>query len=131
LRPALLFIEPLLEQALWPTITRFLTAAAALLLLFGLYWAVPKAKVRWQAAASGALAAGIVVHLVSWGFSRMVASGLTRYETVYGSLGAVVGLLFWMYLSSWIVLFGAHLAAAIDRHHAHSLPIASFSATSK
>jgi len=118
LRPALLFLEPLLEQTLWPTVTRVLAIGVAFLLLFGLYWAVPKAKVRWQAAAVGALVAGSVGQLVSWGFSRLVAGGLTRYETVYGSLGAVVALLFWMYLTSWIVLFGAHLTAAVDRRAA-------------
>lgn len=124
LRPALLFLEPLLEQTLWPMATRVLAVGVSFLLLYGLYWAVPKAKVRWRAAATGALAAGIVGHLVSWGFSRLVASGLTRYETVYGSLGAIVALLFWMYLSSWIILFGAHLTAAIDRRAAAVRPSA-------
>ena len=128
LRPALLLLEPLLEQALWPRITKFLAAGVALLLLFGLYWAVPKAKVRWQAAALGALVAGLAWYLVSWGFSRLVASGLTRYETVYGSLGAVAALLFWMYLTNWIVLVGAHLTAAVDRRATHQRPRAPSSA---
>jgi membrane protein len=118
----LLRLEPILpagravfERALWPTVTRILPEVAAFLLLFGLYWAVPKGKVWWQAAGWGALGAALSWRLVSWGFSWLVARGLTRYETVYGSLGAVVGLLFWMYLSSWIVLLGAHLTSAIDQ----------------
>jgi membrane protein len=115
-------VEPLLpvgralfEKALWPTVTRVLIEIAAILVLFGLYWAVPKVKVRWEAAVWGALVAALTWRLLSWGFSWLVAAGLTRYETVYGPLGAVVGLLFWLYLSSWIVLFGAHLTSAIDR----------------
>jgi membrane protein len=130
LRPGLLFLEPLLEQAVWPTVTRFTAIGVTLLLLFGLYWAVPKARVRWRAAALGALVAGAIGHLVSWGFSRLVAVGLTRYETVYGSLGAVVALLFWMYLGSWIILFGAHLTAAVDRRAAHPHSTASSSTAS-
>jgi membrane protein len=130
LRPALLFLLPLLEQARWPTITKFLATGVALLLLFGLYWAVPKARVRWRAAALGTLVAGLAWYLVSWGFSRLVASGLARYETVYGSLGAVAALLFWMYLTNWIVLVGAHLTAAIDRRPARARPSGSSSATS-
>jgi membrane protein len=105
----------LLQETLWPTATRFLPVGVAFFLLFGLYWGVPKAKVRWQAAAWGAIVAALAWHLVSWGFSWLLAMGLTRYEVIYGSLGAVVGLLSWMYLSSWIVLFGAHLTSAIDR----------------
>jgi membrane protein len=122
LRSALPLLGVMLEKAHWPTTTRLLATAVALLLLFGLYWAVPKARVRWQAAAIGALVATLAMYLVSWGFSRLVASGLTRYETVYGSLGAVVALLFWMYLSSWTLLVGAHLTAAIDRRAAIGHP---------
>jgi membrane protein len=130
LRFALPVVGLMLEKARWPTTTRLLATAVALLLLFGLYWAVPKAKVRWQAAAIGALVATLAMYLVSWGFSRLVASGLTRYETVYGSLGAVVALLFWMYLSSWTLLVGAHLTAAIDRHAVIGRPGAPSSPTS-
>ena len=122
LEPLLPSARNLLEGTLWPTATRLLPAGVAFLLLLGLYWGVPKAKVRWQAAAWGALAAALVWHLVSGGFSWLVATGLVHYEDVYGPLGAVVGLLFWMYLSNWIVLFGAHLTAAIDRRYADARP---------
>ena len=122
LEPLLPSARDLLEGVLWPTVTRLLPAGVAFLLLLGLYWSVPKAKVRWQAAAWGALVAALAWHLVSWGFSWLVATGLVHYEVVYGPLGAVVGLLFWMYLSSWIVLFGAHLTAAIDRRSADARP---------
>jgi membrane protein len=115
LEPLMPATRDLLEETLWPTITRIVPAVVAFLLLLGLYWGVPKAKVRWSAAVWGAIVAALAWQLVSWGFSWLVASGLARYETVYGSLGAVVGLLFWMYLSSFILLFGAHLTSAIDR----------------
>jgi membrane protein len=131
LRSVLPQVGALLDTARWPTTTRFLSTGVALLLLFGLYWGVPKAKVRWQAAGWGALAAALAWLLVSWGFSFLVTSGLTSYERVYGSLGAVVGLLTWMYLSSWIVLFCAHLTAALDRRQAQATPTASPTITSK
>jgi len=130
LRPELLFLESLLEQKLWPTTTKLLSAGVSLLLLFGLYWGVPKAKVQWRAAAVAAVVAALAWNLVSWGFSRLVAGGITRYETVYGSLGAVVALLFWMYLANWIVLFGAHLTAAVDRRAARLHSTASSSPAS-
>jgi membrane protein len=43
-----------------------------------------------------------------------VSSGLAPYQVVYGSLGTIVALIFWIYLSSWLILFGAHLGAAIS-----------------
>jgi membrane protein len=122
LRSAAPLAGVLLEGARWPTTTRLITTGVALLLLFGLYWGVPKATVRWQAATWGALAAGLAGYLVSYGFSWLVARGIARYETVYGSLGAIVALLFWMYLANWIVLFGAHLTAAVDRCYARRRP---------
>jgi membrane protein len=42
---------------------------------------------------------------------------LVNYEVVYGSLAAFVALLFWIYLSCYIVLLGAHLAGAVDARH--------------
>jgi uncharacterized BrkB/YihY/UPF0761 family membrane protein len=47
-------------------------------------------------------------------FSLYLLKGLVRYELVYGSLGTVVALLFLIYVIGLIVLFGAHLCAAID-----------------
>jgi uncharacterized BrkB/YihY/UPF0761 family membrane protein len=44
-----------------------------------------------------------------------VSSGLGSYSLVYGSLGAIVALLFLIFIVSMITLFGAHLSAAIDR----------------
>ena len=43
-------------------------------------------------------------------------AGLARYSLVYGSMGTVVALMFWLYLSAWITFFGAHLAAAVADH---------------
>ena len=46
-------------------------------------------------------------------FTFFIRSGLARYNVVYGSLGALVALLSWVYMIAAIILFGAHLAASI------------------
>ena len=48
-------------------------------------------------------------------FSWYLSSGLAVYDLIYGSLGAVVALMFWGYLGSYIILLGAHLSAAVAR----------------
>jgi len=44
----------------------------------------------------------------------VLSRGLVRYELVYGSLGTIVGLMFWIYLISTITIFCAHLSAVIE-----------------
>jgi membrane protein len=51
--------------------------------------------------------------VVTAGFTWYLDSGFARYELIYGWLGTIVILMFWIYLNSWIILFGANLAASI------------------
>ncbi|NJO94599.1 MAG: hypothetical protein HC820_10210 [Hydrococcus sp. RM1_1_31] len=46
-----------------------------------------------------------------------MSSGLARYQLVYGSLGTVVALMLWIYLSSVVILFGAHLSGAVTYYN--------------
>lgn len=87
--------------------------ATSVFALFFLYFAVPNAKVRPQAALVGALVAGtaweIAKHIYSWG-----ATHSFKYNAIYGSLGAVPLFLLWVYVSWIVVLFGARLAYALQ-----------------
>ena len=47
-------------------------------------------------------------------FSIYVAN-FGNYNEVYGSLGAVIALLFWFYLSAFLIMLGAALNMALDR----------------
>jgi membrane protein len=85
-------------------------------MFLALYRWTPSAEVGWKGAIVGALIAALSWELVKGGFTWYVGSGMVRYELVYGSLGAVAALLFWIYISSTITLFGAHLSAAVGRH---------------
>jgi len=81
--------------------------------LLVLYWWLPRTKVRWKEAAWGALVGSIGISIVTTGFTWFLESGLSNYNLVYGSLGAIVALLFWIYMLSLIIFAGAHLSAAI------------------
>ncbi|MFZ3050992.1 MAG: YihY/virulence factor BrkB family protein [Methanothrix sp.] len=76
-----------------------------------LYWWAPKVDVRWSDAAFGAFVAALCWELSKMGFAWYLESGLSNHMLVYGSLGTVVILMLWIYLSGLICLFGAHLVA--------------------
>jgi membrane protein len=83
--------------------------------LLWLYRWIPNTNVLWTEAAWGALIAALGTVLATTAFSWYLGSGhgLSNYNLVYGSLGAIVALMFWIYLVSYIVLFGAHLSSSI------------------
>ncbi len=118
---------PRLEASLWGEAliydTFLWSIAAALLpwffswlMFLGLYRWMPTTEVDWRAVVIGSLTASLVWEGLSKAFTWYLGSGLVQYELVYGSLGAVIALLFWIYLSSYVTLFGAHLSATVGRH---------------
>ncbi len=69
------------------------------------------ARVQWLS--FGALLAVVSWVLVSVGFSYYVAN-FGNYNQVYGSIGAVIAMLIWLWISSFLVLLGASLNAQIE-----------------
>lgn len=61
----------------------------------------------------GAAVATIVWLIASWGFSVYV-SNFGNFGEMYGSLAAVVIFLFWLYITSFIILVGGALNSAIE-----------------
>lgn len=77
-----------------------------------LYRFVPRQRPHTSSALVGAATATLAWNLATAGFTFYIASGLARYQLVYGSLASVVALIFWIYLSNVIILLGAHVSAA-------------------
>jgi membrane protein len=74
----------------------------------------PNAKQRFRSVVPGAALSVVLWAISSVGFSFYLAK-FANYGVTYGSLGAAVGLLFYLYLCASVVLFGAELNAAISR----------------
>tara|TARA_R110002020_G_scaffold327121_2_gene542787 strand:+ start:26495 stop:27448 length:954 start_codon:yes stop_codon:yes gene_type:complete len=67
-----------------------------------------------------AIRAGAVVAVASWAalsviFSYYVAN-FGNYNQVYGSIGAVIAMLVWLWLSSFVILLGAVVNAQVEKH---------------
>jgi membrane protein len=72
----------------------------------------PNAKQRFRSVVLGAALAVVLWAISSVGFSFYLAN-FANYGVTYGSLGAAVGLLLYLYLSASVVLLGAEVNAAI------------------
>jgi membrane protein len=86
-------------------------------LFLALYFFVPKVKVKKRAAFWAALVASVAWEITSFGFNWYFQSGLANYNVLYGSLGTLVALMFWIYLDCLILVFGAYFSAAIVNHN--------------
>ena len=101
-------------EKLWRLISDLGTWLMIFFLFLALYRWIPTSRVRWNATIWGALTASLGWKAATAGFAWYLQSGLGRYQVVYGSLGAIVALLFLIFVVAIITLFGAHLSAAID-----------------
>ena len=63
----------------------------------------------------GALLATLLWLIASWGFSFYVQN-FGSYGEVYGSISAVVVMLLWLFISSFIILIGAELNSEIEKY---------------
>ncbi len=101
----------------WPLIAGALLGGVATLFRFAPN--LPNAGWRWITPGGGV--ATVTFLLVSVAFSRYVAS-FGNYNEVYGSVGAVIALLMWLYLTAYAVLLGAELNAELDRQTGRGVP---------
>lgn len=112
----------LYDTALWPVLATLVPWLLTLLLFVALYRWVPNTEVPGPAAFWPALFVASVWQIGANVFSWYVSSGLASYQVVYGSLGTIVALMFWIYLSSWLILLGAQLSVAIARYSQENSP---------
>jgi membrane protein len=106
----------------WPTvlvwaaaIVRFVLLAVLLMAgLAALYrYAPDRDKPKWGWASPGSMAATVLWVLASVGFSIYV-NAFGNYNKTYGALAGVIILMFWLYLTAFVVLVGAELNAEME-----------------
>ncbi|MEZ5857750.1 MAG: YihY/virulence factor BrkB family protein [Geminicoccaceae bacterium] len=95
----------------WPILLGAMILVIGLLYRYGPNRA--NAKLSWVS--PGAVLATVIWLVASIAFSVYV-SEFASYNKTYGTLGAIVILLMWMYISSFVVLLGAELNAEMELH---------------
>jgi membrane protein len=103
-------VEFVLLALRWVVMAVLMMVALALLYRYGPSRAT--ARIEWVS--PGAIAATALWLLGSAAFSLYV-SNFGSYDKTFGSLGAVVILLMWFYISAYVVCLGAELNAELER----------------
>lgn len=121
---ALRFLQSLIPEA--PQVVRLLIKLVSISMVLAgasaaaatLYrYAPSRATANWVWLSPGTALSALGWLLLSVAFGYYV-SRIADYNVTYGSLGAVVALLTWVYLASYIFLFGAELNSEVERQAA-------------
>lgn len=102
-------------SAFWQVLFAALSYLVTVALFVLVYRFMPKAAVTLRDTLPGAFLAGLLWEIAKYVFA--VSLHYFHYDQVYGSVGAVVAVLTWSYVSSLILLFGAQLTAVFHYEH--------------
>jgi membrane protein len=105
-----------------PTVLRWLVAIVRFLILGGLLvvalavvyrFASDRDQPRWSWVSPGSLVATLLWVLATIGFA-IYATYFGNYNKTYGALAGVIILMFWLYISAFVVLIGAELNTEME-----------------
>ena len=97
----------------WPLLFILVTVALAAIYRYG----PSRSEPRWQWLSVGSAAAAVGWLITSVLFSWYIAH-FGAYNATYGSLGAAVGMMMWMWISAIVILLGGELNAEIEHQTA-------------
>lgn len=92
----------------WPVVFVLICEGFAMV-----YYFAPDAEQRWQWMMPGAYIGTLLWLAISIGF-RFYIAHFGTFNKMYGSIGAVIVLLLWFYLSGLVLLFGAELNSELE-----------------
>jgi membrane protein len=102
-------------SAFWQTLFAAGSYLITVALFVLVYRFMPRAEVTLRDTLPGAFLAGLLWELAKYIFAWSL--NFFHYDQIYGSVGAVVAVLTWSYVSSLILLFGAQLTKVFHYEH--------------
>jgi membrane protein len=94
----------------WPILVALWLVGLAVLYRY----APDRREPQWRWVSPGAICATVLWIIASVGFTAYVAN-FSSYDKTYGSLGSVMVLLTWLYITAFVVLLGAVINAQSER----------------
>lgn len=108
------FADLMLRIARWPAMFVAVALALALIYRYGPSREAPRWRwITWGSAVAAVLWLGASA-LFSW-----YAASFGKFNETYGSLGAVIGFMTWLWISAIVILIGAELDAEMEHQTAH------------
>ena len=102
------FVVTLWTILRWPVIVLLLMVAVAVM-----YYVMPDVKQKFRFITPGSVLAVVVWIVASLGFGFYVKT-FADYNAMYGSIGAIIVLLLYFYISAAVLLLGAEMNAVIE-----------------
>lgn len=100
---------------IWQLLNFSVGLGITILLFWLLYHGIPNISVSAKASLGGAFLSAILWQTAKTIFAWYLASGLTNYGAIYGSLASVIALILWVYISALILFLGAEFGASLQR----------------
>jgi membrane protein len=94
----------------WPVTALLIATVAACT-----YYFLPDVEQRFKFISPGSVVGTLAWLAATWGFGEY-ASAFGTYDVTYGSIGGVIILLTWLYLSGLIFLVGGEINAVLEHH---------------
>lgn len=105
----------------WPFVRWLLIGTFTILAVETIYFLGPNVKQRFRDQILGAFIAVVLWILTSWGLGWYL-SHFANYNKTFGTLGAVIGLMLWLYTTAIALLLGAELNSELADSKGRILP---------
>nr|WP_326569831.1 YihY/virulence factor BrkB family protein [Bacillus niameyensis] len=101
----------------WGIIRWTISPIILFVVFLAVYLLAPSIRIRMITAAPGALFASVGWIIVSFGFSYYVAN-FGNYTSTYGSIGGIIVLMLWFYLTGIIIIIGGEVNSLMgEKYH--------------
>jgi membrane protein len=101
--------DMLIRFGRWPVLGIILLLALAILYRY----APSRRSPKWRWISVGSIAATLT-WIIGSGLLSFYLANFGHYDATYGSLGAAIALMIWMWMSTIVILFGAELNSEIE-----------------
>ena len=97
---------------IWNLCRYIIGIVTVIIILMNLYRFTPNKNLTFKEVIPGAVVSTFCWIIASFCYS-FYSSNFARYDIIYGSLGGIIVLMTWVYLSSWTILIGCEINARL------------------
>ncbi|MBN2543723.1 YihY/virulence factor BrkB family protein [bacterium] len=98
------------NQFLWNAFMFIVPLVLVIIVFVFIYNVLPYKHIPFKYSILGGIFAGVLWGVAKWIFGWFVTN-VVQYSKIYGTLGALIAIMLWIYYSSIILLFGAEIIA--------------------